>query len=139
MDAVPLNTYIYGSIAPDQVMHRLGDDGWSSFDFGPFRVQVPKGDLTRIRAAKTLAQVIAAQGAMWERDLDAIEAALVEAEQAKVAEAVQTTGSQPAVPADPSPDAPYGGDDPELDKKVAAVASLPETRRRTTRAPKDEK
>lgn len=136
MDAVPLNGHIYTSLAPDQVTHRLTDDGWSSFDFGPMRVQLPVKDLSRVKAARALAQAIAAQAGFWDGDLAAIEAGLVEAEQAKLAEHTSATGPQPAASADdtqvlPDSGAPFGGEDPKLDARVHKVATLPETRRRT--------
>jgi hypothetical protein len=78
---LPLNTHEYSTITPDQVRHELDDDRkWSIFYFGTRRVMVPRGDLSRVRAARHLAETIAAQAAMWERDLEIIEAELVRAE-----------------------------------------------------------
>lgn len=138
--SLPLNTYIYATVTPDQVRHRLTDDGWSTFEFGSQRIQISRGDLTRVRSARELAQQIAAAATWWDKDLELIEAGLVEAENAKVAaendkvtaEAPKPREDPPAASA-PAADEPYGGDDPALDAKVQAVADMPETHRK----PKD--
>ncbi|MDX3109573.1 hypothetical protein, partial [Nonomuraea angiospora] len=83
---ISLTGHFYGDIRPDQVIHRLTDDGWSTFDYGPFRVTVPAADLTRVRAARQLAQTIAAQAGFWDGDLAELEARLVRVEDTHTAE-----------------------------------------------------
>jgi hypothetical protein len=125
---LPLNVHIYTQLAPDQVRKTLSDDGWSSLDIGPLRVQIPRGDLTRIRAARILAEAIAAQADFWDKDLAALEAGLVAAEQAATAQ--PTTGPIEVPVAEPPADEPLGGEDADLDAKVATFMTTPETRRR---------
>lgn len=123
MDA-PLPISYPATIAPDDIRHAL-DEGWSTFRCG-WRLDIRRDDLARIAYARRVAQALVAEAAMWDRDLEAVEADLIAqiaAEHAKAAE--------PA-------DEPYGGDDPALDAQVEKVATLPETRRKT-RTPKDEK
>ncbi|WP_146607369.1 hypothetical protein [Spongiactinospora gelatinilytica] len=115
MAALP--TYDYGQIAPHEIRHEL-DDNWSTFFFGTCRVSISRNDLDRIRDARRLAQVLAAQAGMWDADLAALEERA-----ARV--------MRPAPPAaDTSADEPYGGDDPVLDARVTAVMQIPETHRR---------
>ncbi|MEV8635200.1 hypothetical protein AB0395_26435 [Streptosporangium sp. NPDC051023] len=129
---LPLNAHLYLTITPDQVRKTLSDDGWSSLDIGPLRVQIPRGDLTRIRGARILAQAIAAQADFWDKDLSALEAELVAAE--KAATAQPTTGPIEVPSADEPPTSePVGGDDPGLDAKVTAFMQTPETHRRGRR------
>jgi hypothetical protein len=136
---VQLTGHIYVTIAPDEIVHRL-DEKWSTFDYGPFRATVSIGDITKVRAARQLAQVISAQAGFWESDLAAIEARLQQEENAH-------TADPPAPGQDPTP-APeptlvdqmadqIAAPDPALDAAVEKVATLPETRRKA--APKDEK
>lgn len=120
---LPLNAHLYLTITPDQVRKTLSDDGWSSLDIGPLRVQIPRGDLTRIRAARILAQKIAAQADFWATDLEALEEVLVSAEQTATAQTPEATSSAPAAEPTPSEDA-------ELDAKVTAFMQTPETHRR---------
>ncbi|MEU1736507.1 hypothetical protein [Streptosporangium sp. NPDC020145] len=114
---LPLTGHIYVQVAPEQIRKTLSDDGWSSFDFGPLRVQIPSGDLTRIRGARVLARTIAAQADFWDKDLAALEEVLTAAE--------QTATAQPTPAAEPAP-----SEDAELDAKVAAFMQTPETHRR---------
>lgn len=89
MNDLHLTTVTHGTIAPDHVRHQLSEDGWSSFDFGPLRVQVPRTDLARVRAARALARTIAAQATFWDGDLAALEAELETAD-AKQADEPET-------------------------------------------------
>lgn len=109
MTDLQLTAVTYGTLAPDQVNHQLTDDGWSSFDFGPYRVQVPRDDLTRIRAARVLARTITAQAAFWDKDLAQLEAELEAAEAKKEADT-------PA--ADPSADTTGIGELPENQERA---------------------
>ena len=124
---VPLNAFIYTQITPALVRHTLSDDGWTSLDIGPMRLQIPGSDLTRIRSARELARAIAAQAEFWDKDLAALEEKLVTAEESRTA-----TGPMPAVAADEPAkgDEPFGGDDPQLDTKVTRLIEMPETHRR---------
>ncbi|MBB2914914.1 hypothetical protein FHS43_006226 [Streptosporangium becharense] len=131
---LPLNVHLYTQITPDQVRKTLSDDGWSSLDIGPLRVQIPRGDLTRVRAARLLAETIAAQADFWDKDLAELERELVAAEQVATAQAPETTGPIPASPtAEPPAAEPVGGDDPALDARVTAFMEAPETHRRSRR------
>jgi len=130
--ALPLNAFIYSQLSPTAVRHTLSDDGWTSLDIGPLRIQVPGTDLTRVRAARELARAIAAQAEFWDKDLEALEGKLVAAEETRVA-----TGPMPAVDAaaadeggDGGEDEPFGGEDPLLDAKVTRFIEMPETHRR---------
>lgn len=134
--STPLNAFIYTQVTPEQVRHTLTDDGWSSFDFGPLRVQIPTGDLTRVSAAIEVAEAIGAQAGFWASDLREIRDRLRAAEEARLTDTPGPLQNPTAAP-EPTPDEPFGGDDPALDAAVARVATRPETRRRT--APKDEK
>ncbi|MEV4093846.1 hypothetical protein [Streptosporangium saharense] len=129
---LPLTGHIYTQITPDQIRKTLSDDGWSSFDFGPLRVQIPSGDLSRIRGARVLARVIAAQADFWDKDLAALEEVLVSAEQTATAQ--PSAGPIEAPSADEAPAfEPVGDDDPDLDAKVTAFMQTPETHRRGRR------
>lgn len=135
METTPLNVFIYTQVTPDQVRHTLTDDGWSSFDFGPLRLQIPTADLTRVNAAADLADVIQAQAGFWGSDLREIRDRLKAAEDARTMP--PEPRPDPAAVPDSAPDEPYGGDDPALDAAVEKVATRPETRRKPTL--KDEK
>ncbi|MER7063989.1 hypothetical protein [Streptomyces albidoflavus] len=111
------------------VRHRT-DEEWSSFDFGDHGIRVSRTDLAKIRAARELAQKLSAEAAMWDSDLAACEAVLVAA---GAGDDTQT----PATDSAPAPDEPFGGHDPELDRQVAKVTSLPETRRKSKTTPED--
>ncbi|GAA3078188.1 hypothetical protein [Streptosporangium carneum] len=131
---LPLNVHLYTQLTPDQVRKTLSDDGWSSLDIGPLRVQIPRGDLTRIRAARILAEAIAAQADFWGKDLAELERELVSAEEAATAHVPETSGPIPAPPAEePSAEEPVGGDDPALDARVTAFMKAPESHRRGRR------
>lgn len=103
-----LSTYDRNEISPGLVRHTLTEDGWSRFDFGNRRVEVPRDDLDKVREAREFASAIAAQAAMWERDLTALEAELVAA--------AQTVDV-------------FTEDEPELDAKLAKHAELVEAAR----------
>lgn len=132
--SLPLTRVEHHQVDVDQVKHALTEDGWSSFDFGPNRVQVPITDLGRVTEACELAEAIAAQAGFWARDLREIRDRLRAEEEARLASTLApVVGLTPA----PEPtlaermaeqlDAP----DPELDAAVEKVATMPESRRRT--------
>lgn len=137
MDQIPtqLNAYIYTQVTPEQVRHTLTNDGWSSFDFGPLRIQVPTKDLTRVSAAIEVAEAISGQAGFWASDLREIRDRLAAAEIARLSDAPEPLRFPTAAPEpptdEPKPDEPFGGDDPALDAAVEKVATMPETRRRT--------
>ncbi|RBQ21536.1 hypothetical protein DP939_02170 [Spongiactinospora rosea] len=112
-----LPTYDYGRISPHEIRHEL-DDRWSKFYFGDRHIAIARDDLERIRDARRLAQVLAAQAGMWDADLAALEE--------RAAHVVKAGPPATGVPADE----PYGGDDPALDARVTAVMQIPETHRR---------
>ncbi|MFG3439869.1 hypothetical protein ACGF0J_21700 [Nonomuraea sp. NPDC047897] len=118
--------YDRGEISPEQIRHRL-DDGWSMFDFGSRRIEVRRDDLHAIRAARELAQALAGQAAMWDKDLAALEDALTPAEDSAPHDAPGPL-QDPTVAPEPTNE-PFGGDDPELDAAVARVAELAEAQR----------
>lgn len=126
---LPLNVHIYTQIRPDQVRKTLSDDGWSSLDIGPLRIQIPRGDLTRVQASRDLARMIVAQAEFWDKDLAVLEAELVSAEQAATAQPTTGPIEIPAVVKSPA-DEPVGGDDPDLDAKVTRFMDAPETHRK---------
>lgn len=132
--SLPLTRVEHAQISPDQVKHALTEDGWSSFDFGPNRVQVPITDLSRVTEACELAEAVAAQAGFWARDLREIRDRLRAEEETRL-----TTAPGPDLPPAPEPDAPFGGDDPKLDAQVTKVATMPETRRAPRRTPAKEK
>ncbi|MGW5259621.1 hypothetical protein ACWEQG_01520 [Microbispora sp. NPDC004025] len=117
MNDLHLTTVIHGTLTPDQVRHQLSEDGWSTFDLGPLRVQVPRTDVSRVRAARALARTIAAQADFWDRDLGAIEAEL-EAVDAK----------QTAEPETPQADDPGTAGEPAAD--TSGIGELPENQER---------
>lgn len=91
----------WGEIPLKEIRHTL-DDNWSTFHFGSRKFIVHRDDLDKIRERRIFAQALSAQAAMWETELAALEQAL-------------TT---------PTPDEPFGGPDPVMDKAVARVAEL---------------
>lgn len=103
-----LSAYDRSEISPAQVRHQLTEDGWSRFDFGGRRIEIPRDDLDKVREARELAATIAAQAAMWERDLAALEDELVAA-----AHAVDV----------------FDEEEPELDAALARHAELVEAAR----------
>lgn len=124
-----LNGYVYQSIRPSQVTHRLTDDGFSHFDLGPWRVAIRTTDLTQVRAARQLAQAVGAQAGFWDGDLAAVETRLI-AERDVHLSSTSAPGENPAPAPEPTPDNPFDEDDPELDAAVARVADMPETHRK---------
>lgn len=126
---IPLILHTYTSVSPDRVRHWT-DEGWSSFDYGDSRVQVKRTDLTMVKAARALAQTAAAELAMWDRDLAALEAQLTAEEDAASAVPPQTPEPRPDPAAAPDPN-PFDEPDVALDKQVEKVATMPETHRRT--------
>lgn len=132
--ALSLQGHFFQHITPGQIVHRLTDDGFSHFDYGPWRVAIRATDLTQVRAARQLAQTIAAQATFWDGDLAVVEARLVTEQAAHIADA-PAPGQNPT----PAPEPTLANQmadqlaapDPELDAAVEKVATRPETRRRS--------
>ncbi|MEV0616091.1 hypothetical protein AB0I81_22450 [Nonomuraea sp. NPDC050404] len=118
--ALPLTGHTYHSITPDQVNHKLTDDGWSSFDYGPLRVSVRAADLTKIRAARQLAAKISAAAGFWDGDLKILEERLTAEENERIAD--------PPAP-EPTLAEQIAAPDPAMDRSVARVADLAEAHR----------
>jgi hypothetical protein len=110
-----LNGHFYLKVRPSQVTHRLTDDGFSHFDYGPWRVAIRATDLTQVRAARQLAQAISAQAGFWDSDLAVIEARL----QAELETHIATAPTL----------SPFDEPDPELDTAFTKVAELIEANR----------
>jgi hypothetical protein len=127
MEQTPLNVFIYAQVTPDQVRHTLTEDGWSSFDFGPLRIQIPTGDLTRVSAAADLADVIQAQAGFWGGDLREIRDRLKAAEDARTMTA--PAPAQDSTQAPQSVAAQIAAPDPAMDKAVARVVELADAQR----------
>lgn len=115
-----LSGHFFQTITPGQIVHRLTDDGFSHFDYGPWRVAIRATDLTQVRAARQLAQTIAAQAGFWDSDLSVVEERLKAEQDAHVATAPApepTLAEQIAAP------------DPKLDAAVERVAELANAQR----------
>jgi len=134
---LPLTKVEHLTISPDQVKHALTEDGWSTFDFGPDRIQVPITDLGRVTAACDLAERIAAQAGFWASDLREIRDRLRAEDDARLNAPGSVTG--PAPDPEPTMAAAIAAPDPELDAQVTKVATMPETRRAPARKPAKEK
>lgn len=133
---LPLTRVEHAQISPDQVRHALTEDGWSTFDFGPDRIQVPITDLGRVTAACELAEAVAAQAGFWASDLREIRDRLRAEEDARL--------NAPGPAADPPAPEPTMADaiaapDPDLDAQVTKVATMPETRRAARKPAKEKK
>lgn len=134
---LPLTRVEHAQISPDQVKHALTEDGWSTFDFGPDRIQIPITDLGRVTAACDLAERIAAQAGFWASDLREIRDRLRAEEDARLNAPGSVNGPAPAP--EPTMADAIAAPDPELDAQVTKVATLPETRRAPARKPKEKK
>lgn len=138
--SLPLTRTEHLEISADQVKHALSPDGWSSFDFGIDRIQIPITDLTRVTEACEIAEAIAAQAGFWARDLREIRDRLATEEEAHLNASAPDTNPTPApAPEPPADDEPFGGDDPKLDAAVARVTDMPETRRKPKAATPEDK
>lgn len=135
-----MHCYDVDNLTPDQIRHHL-DERWATFEIGNRHFTIPRHELHSIKAAREVAQALAAQASMWDRELAVIEEAAVAAEQAAATPETPEPLQDPTAAPDPTPaaedadapvDEPFGGDDPALDAQVARVVAMPETRRKTT-------
>ncbi|MGR6922655.1 hypothetical protein ACU635_51090 [[Actinomadura] parvosata] len=128
MEPTPLNAFIYTQVTPDQVRHTLTEDGWSSFDFGPLRIQIPSGDLTRVTAAIEVAEAIGGQAGFWASDLREIRDRLTAAENARLTDPPELVKDLTSVP-EPTMAEQIAAPDPKLDAAVERVVELADAQR----------